>query len=216
MILFIKSLFMLAQLAPSLASERPSGHDKRRVKNQWPKPFWLYSKSNRRISGAAVFCSASAVQVRGVPEVNVTIGRVVPLREYVEIPASHCRYFGAVFHLRPLFELELRQNTARAGGSMVVHFADFATLGSCRAFTVPDSIDLSAAFLDAGIQVEFSVPRSHVQTCGVEIVDVTGEVVCPAIAADEDGAGSDEEAADVVAKVEPLQQLAVAHTTRLH
>ena len=143
-----------------------SGHAKRKKRNEWPKPMWIYAPgADDLILGAALFTSATSV-AHDDTKAEVDICRAVQLEVPLRVTQDHCKFKSSVFALIPSVDLGLRQKPVIVGGSVCNHFLEHVSLPVWRVFTVRDTVPFHKSLQDPSLLVKMAVSASTIKHCG--------------------------------------------------
>jgi hypothetical protein len=152
--------------SPSIERRERSGHDKRRQRNAWPKPMWVYSESSdRSVLGAALFCSARKI-THDDTQAEVEFCRAVTLVRPLRITDDNRRYKSSVFALVTGTDLALRQNEVAVGGLVCNHFAEHVLEPCWKVFCLCDTSAFHTSSQDPARMMKIVVPTSMVRLCG--------------------------------------------------
>ena len=153
--------------APARSSGRPSGHDKRRVKNQLPSVFLLYVKRDKLIVGAALF--EAAYKLDSSPhEVSWYVTAATQLTRAVTLVSSMYAYISTVFTLKAEAENVIRASEVTCGGYLSGHYPVQET----SRFRCMECLAENVAALFAagpGITTRVSTPASCALSAGVAV-----------------------------------------------
>ena len=122
---------MQCLVAPVLSEEstgpsRPSGHDKRRAKNQLPAPYLIYDHSERCIHGACVVVEVLSVTSGSSQDVAWWhTCRPVRCATPFTVEKEMVAYHGSVFLLVGSAEARVRMWESALGGPLALQFPEF-------------------------------------------------------------------------------------------